>query len=72
MKRLMLRHAFQFVNCVVFLIGPQNWRSQRAIEKIGGVRVGSRLDGTPIFSLRENAIVKEPGLSYPKHWRCVS
>jgi N-acetyltransferase len=46
MKRLMLRHAFQFVNCVVFLIGPQNVRSQRAIEKIGGVRVGSRLDGT--------------------------
>jgi N-acetyltransferase len=46
MKRLMLRHAFQFVNSVIFLIGPQNLRSQRAIEKIGGVRVGSRLDRT--------------------------
>ena len=41
-KQLMLQHAFQFVNCVVFLIGPQNLRSQRAVEKIGGVRVGSR------------------------------
>ena len=44
MKRLMLRHAFQFVNRVLFLIGPQNLRSQRAIEKIGAVRVGSGLD----------------------------
>src|SRR5437868_12095956 len=51
MKQLMLRHAFQFVNNVVFLIGPQNLRSQRAIEKIGGVRVGSRPDTTGRDSL---------------------
>jgi RimJ/RimL family protein N-acetyltransferase len=44
MKQLMLRHAFSFVNNVVFLVGPQNLRSQRAVEKIGGVRVGSRRD----------------------------
>jgi RimJ/RimL family protein N-acetyltransferase len=44
MKRLMLRHAFKFVDRVVFLVGPDNRRSQRAVEKIGGVRVGSRLD----------------------------
>jgi len=44
MKELMLQHAFRFVNCVVFLVGPQNLRSQRAVEKIGGVRVGSRPD----------------------------
>ena len=44
MKQLMLRHAFRFVNSVIFLVGPQNLRSQRAMEKIGGVRVGSRLD----------------------------
>jgi N-acetyltransferase len=43
MKELMLRHAFAFVKSVVFLVGPQNWRSQRAMEKIGGVRVTSRL-----------------------------
>lgn len=42
MKQLMLRHAFQFVERVVFLIGPQNYRSQRAVEKIGAVRVGTR------------------------------
>ena len=46
MKQLMLRHAFKFVNSVVFLVGPQNLRSQRAMEKIGGVRVGSRRDAS--------------------------
>jgi RimJ/RimL family protein N-acetyltransferase len=45
MKQLMLRHAFTFVNSVIFLIGPQNLRSQRAMEKMGGIRVGSRPDG---------------------------
>ena len=44
MKRLMLGHAFRFVESVVFLIGPHNLRSQKAVEKIGGVRAGSRLD----------------------------
>lgn len=42
MKRLMLGHAFQFVENVVFLVGPENWRSQKAMEKIGGVRAGER------------------------------
>src|SRR3984893_744980 len=46
MKQLMLRHAFQFVNRVIFLVGPQNVRSQRAMEKVGGVHVGSRLDAS--------------------------
>ena len=45
MKQLMLRHAFRFVESVIFLVGQKNLRSQRAVEKIGGVRVGSRADG---------------------------
>ncbi|PYV95587.1 MAG: N-acetyltransferase [Acidobacteria bacterium] len=44
MKRLMLRHAFRFVKSVVFLVGLQNLRSQKAMEKIGGVCVGTRRD----------------------------
>lgn len=44
MKRLMLEHAFRFVDRVVFLVGPQNLRSQRALEKIGAVRAGTRRD----------------------------
>ncbi len=46
LKRLMLDHAFRFVESVLFLVGPTNFRSQRAVEKIGGVRDGSRLDGS--------------------------
>ena len=45
MKRLMLQHAFQFVDYVVLLVGPNNYRSQRAVEKIGGIRAGTRPDG---------------------------
>src|SRR5438093_5395228 len=44
MKRLMLRHAFRFVSRVIFLVTPENIRSQRAVEKIGAIRVGSRPD----------------------------
>jgi len=51
MKELMLRHAFKFVDSVVFLIGPQNLRSQKAVEKIGGVRAGSRRDASGRESL---------------------
>jgi RimJ/RimL family protein N-acetyltransferase len=46
MKQLMLRHAFQFVNRVIFVVGIQNVRSQKALEKIGAVRVGSRPDAS--------------------------
>jgi RimJ/RimL family protein N-acetyltransferase len=45
MKNLMLGHAFRFVRHVVFLVGPENFRSQKAMEKIGGVRVEPRVNG---------------------------
>jgi N-acetyltransferase len=51
LKRLMLGHAFQFVESVVFLIGPTNIRSQKAVEKIGGVLIESRkklIQGKPV------------------------
>jgi RimJ/RimL family protein N-acetyltransferase len=35
--RLMLDHAFQHVDTVVFWVCERNWRSQKAITKIGGV-----------------------------------
>ena len=43
-KDLMLKHAFKFVANVVFLVGKENLRSQRAVEKMGGARVGSKPD----------------------------
>ena len=50
-KQLMLNHAFKYVNGVIFLIGPQNFRSRRAIEKIGAMVTGERPDGTGRISL---------------------
>jgi len=44
MKRLMLEHAFRFVDRVIFLVGPGNRRSQRAVAKLGAIRVGTRPD----------------------------
>jgi RimJ/RimL family protein N-acetyltransferase len=37
-KRLMLDHAFTFVDTVVFWVGDENWRSQGAMTKIGGIK----------------------------------
>jgi len=37
-KRLMLDHAFSFVDTVIFWVGEANWRSQGAMTKIGGVK----------------------------------
>jgi hypothetical protein len=42
MKQLLVRHALQFVGTVVFRVGIENMRSQRAMDKIGGVRSGTR------------------------------
>jgi len=38
-KKLLLDYAFQFVDHVYFHIGPDNIRSQRAILKIGAVKI---------------------------------
>jgi RimJ/RimL family protein N-acetyltransferase len=43
MKRLMLEHAFRFVDRVIFVIGPRNLRSRRAVEKLGATLIGSRV-----------------------------
>jgi RimJ/RimL family protein N-acetyltransferase len=40
MKQLMLGHAFQFVENVVFYVGENNVRSRKATEKIGAIKNG--------------------------------
>jgi RimJ/RimL family protein N-acetyltransferase len=40
MKQLLLNHAFHFVETVVFFVGEDNVRSQKAMEKIGAIKVG--------------------------------
>ncbi len=46
----MVEHAFRFVQRVVFLIGPENLRSQRAVLKLGAVLAGLRRDGAGLES----------------------
>jgi N-acetyltransferase len=43
-KQLLANHALQFVRTVLFRVGPQNMHSQRAMEKIGGIRSGLHPD----------------------------
>ena len=41
MKRLLLNHAFKFVESVVFFVGEDNVRSQKAMEKVGAIEMGT-------------------------------
>lgn len=38
-KTLMLSHAFNYVDKVTFYVGANNIRSQKAMERIGGIKV---------------------------------
>ena len=56
LKRLMLDHALKFVERVVFVVGENNVRSQRALEKIGA-RFLERADGvTSSGTPRKNVV----------------
>jgi RimJ/RimL family protein N-acetyltransferase len=43
-KKLMLDHAFRFVDNVILLVGCRNVRSRKAVERIGGVLAGTSKD----------------------------
>jgi N-acetyltransferase len=51
LKGLMLAHAFRFVDNVVFVIGPENLRSRRSVEKLGVVEIDPRPDGNVVYRL---------------------
>ncbi|MCA0374552.1 MAG: GNAT family N-acetyltransferase [Gemmatimonadetes bacterium] len=44
MKQLLLQHAFQWADRVRFHVGVANIRSRTAVERIGGVLVGERVE----------------------------
>jgi RimJ/RimL family protein N-acetyltransferase len=62
MKQLMLDHAFQFVESVIFYVDENNIRSQKATEKVGGVRNGmvKKTYGNRPPSLNIRYIIKRP------------
>jgi len=67
LKRLMLDHAFRFVETVVFLVGPTNFRSQKALQKIGGVMIERRdktIQGKPVEQVVYQ--IKKPGIAAAK------
>ena len=63
MKQLMLRHAFKFVENVVFFVGENNLRSQKATEKIGAGKSGTakRVYGNRPASLNVKYLIRKPG-----------
>jgi len=62
MKQLMLAHAFKFVENVVFFVGENNFRSQRATEKIGAVKSGTatKIYGNLLPSLNIRYVINKP------------
>src|SRR5436189_2770513 len=62
MKQLMLAHAFKFVENVVFFVGENNFRSQRATEKFGAVKSGTatKVYGNLLPSLNIRYVINKP------------
>jgi RimJ/RimL family protein N-acetyltransferase len=63
MKKLMLDHVFQWADTVWFHIGMDNWRSRKAMEKIGGVlsHTGERASGDKMHPYCWYRITKPAG-----------
>jgi RimJ/RimL family protein N-acetyltransferase len=61
MKKLLLVHAFKFVESVVFFVGEKNIRSQKAMEKIGAIRHGivKRSYGNHPVALNVKFVIKK-------------
>ncbi|GHN01880.1 putative acetyltransferase [Cytophagales bacterium WSM2-2] len=58
MKRMLIQHAFQFVDNVLFYIHETNFRSRKAVEKIGGLRITS-LDGVVLETRSTASVIYE-------------
>jgi N-acetyltransferase len=62
MKQLLLAHALKFVETVIFFVGQKNFRSQKAMEKIGAIRNGivRRVYGKHPPVLNVKYVIKKP------------
>ena len=62
LKQLMLDHAFKFVENVIFYVGENNIRSQKATEKIGAVKDGlvKKVYGNRPPSLNIRYVIRKP------------
>lgn len=57
-KQLMLEYAFQFVDCVIFHVGTNNIRSQKAMEKIGAKKIDEQIVSYYGEAPRKNYVYK--------------
>jgi len=84
LKSLMLNYAFQYVNTVNFIIGENNQRSRKAVEKIGGtlitditdVALDGDMDHSVAYRIRKTITLKELGdqdeqsfLNWVEQWK---
>ena len=46
LKNLMTNYAFQFVDSILLHVGDTNYRSQKAVEKLGALKIGEIPDDT--------------------------
>lgn len=58
-KKLMLDYAFQYVNAVHFHVAKSNFRSQKAMIKLGGKIIGYStsnhgIEGNPIYEIKKS------------------
>src|SRR4029453_13064505 len=62
MKQLLLAHALKFVESVIFFVGQNNFRSQKAMEKIGAIRnrIVKREYGNHPPVLNVKYVIKKP------------
>ena len=44
LKNLMINYAFQYVDSILFHVGSTNFRSQKAVEKLGAIRTETLLN----------------------------
>lgn len=55
LKQLMFDHAYHYVDAVVFYIDPDNIRSQKSVEKLGGKReAGLDSAGRVVYRVRKS------------------
>ncbi len=57
LKELMLKHAFQFVESVIFYVGSTNFRSQRALLKIGAELLGNKDEYNLTFKITQTTFI---------------
>ncbi|TBR17247.1 N-acetyltransferase [bacterium] len=58
LKRLMLGYAFRHVETVYFVIGPENFRSRKAVEKLGAVQVDDASAQAVVYDKRCSVVYR--------------